>query len=626
MPIAIWILLLLLQGTSSTRPTEDTPFLRVDGESVSLDEFGRWLLEVEGEHMAGDFARKCWAIDREAERLNLSVEDAEVEAELDPHLRVRIEGAYSGSRDDCLAELARTGRTESGLLRQRFVETRPELQTRAIASLDRVVPEVVIRRAWELRYGRNGRRYDLRMMRFKVVVPSRPELTREEWKAGREAAMEATKRKAEAARARVAAGEAFGLIAARESDDPDTRDHRGVPSGGFRDAGWPGSFLDALETLAPGELSPPLLARGGWWIVELRSLEITPLEAVRGAIEADLVARGPEPFEIGLVLDRVAEGLQVRVLPALFEPPQTQEWPSALEPVLRINGEDVSRGEYARWLLDAIGETLVDTFVEERLLRERVAEAGFEVGEAEVTERTHEYLAALVAEGYRGNREAWVTYLQRGGRTEEAFVRRIARRMRLDLLTEKLFLRDRVLGPGEVEARFADAFGPEGLRREARMIMCAIRGFEPPPGLTREELQSRMGVASEEARLRAAALCERARLGGDFAALARQSSDDDRTREAGGALPDRFRADQWSEPIAEAVATLEPGQVTEPLLFGSAWFVFQLVSERRVTFEEVRDELEQEMRVARPFGTDLAGYRNELGKKARVERDPSGRR
>jgi hypothetical protein len=198
--------------------------------------------------------------------------------------------------------------------------------------------------------------------------------------------------------------------------------------------------------------------------------------------------------------------------------------------------------------------------------------------------------------------------------------------MRLDLLTEKLFLRDRVLGPGEVEARFDDAFGPEGLRREARMIMCAIRGFEPPPGLTREELQSRMGVASEEARLRAAALCERARLGGDFAALARQSSDDDRTREAGGALPDRFRADQWSEPIAEAVATLEPGQVTEPLLFGSAWFVFQLVSERRVTFEEVRDELEQEMRVARPFGTDLAGYRNELGKKARVERDPSGRR
>lgn len=605
---------------------EAKPFLRIEGQDIALDEFGEWLLEVEGEHQAPEFAKKFRALDREARRLGIRIEDEEIEGEVEKQFQERISGAFRGRRDEWIAELERTGRTEDGVRRQRFVETRPDMQARAIAARDRVVPEHLIRREWELRHGRQGRRYDLAMMRFRVVVPSRPNMGREEWNAGREAAMEDGRSRALAARERVLRGEDFGLVASRASDDPDTRDHRGIPSGGFRHVGWPGSFLDALEALAPREISSPIFGRGGWWLVLVRSLAVTPLDLVRGEIEADLVARGPEPYEVGLVLDRVSEGMQVQVLPALFHAPTGQEWPGALDPVILIDGEPVTRGEYARWLLDAVGETFLGSFVEEWLVRKRARAAGIAVDETVVADRTREYITTLVERGYHGDRDAWIAYLELGGRSEESFVRRIARRTRVDLLTEELFVRERTVRPEDVRARFTSAFGPDGVRREVRMIACAIRNPDLPPGLAREELQSRMDASSSEARRRAEALVLRLRAGEDFAALARATSDDPLTRDQGGALPDRFRSDQWPEAIATAVSSLAPLEVTEPLPYGSAWFVFQLASERRVTFEEVRDELEHELRTARPTPIELAGLRNELGKKARIEKQPvSGR-
>jgi parvulin-like peptidyl-prolyl isomerase len=623
------LLVLALAPGQEPRPSaapEAEPFLRIDGEDVSLDEFGKWLLEVEGEHRAPDFARKTWVVDREAERLGVRIEDEEVEAEVERQFRERIAGAFLGRREDWLAELERTGRTEAGLRRQRFVENRPEMQARAIAARDRIVPEYVIRREWELRHGRNGRRYDLSMMQFKVVVPSRPGTTREEWKAGQAAAMEEGRSRALAARERVVKGEDFGIVASRASDDPDTREHRGKPSGGFSHVGWPTSFLEALEALPPGEISPPIYAQGGWWLLVVRSVAATPLEQVRSEIEADLLARGPEPFEVGLVFDRLREGLEVRVLPALFEPPAASEWPDALEPVLQIDGEPVTRGEYARWLLDSVGETQVDRFATEWLVSKRAREAGVVADEALVAERTREVIATLVDRGYHGDREAWVAYLELGGRSEESFLRRIARRSRIDLVTEALFMSERTVRPEDVRARFTDAYGVDGVRREVRIIVCTAQDPVLRPGLTREELQALMQEASEAARRRAEALVSRLRAGEDFATLARAESDDPLTRDAGGAMKDRFRPDRWPDEVTAAVTSLAPLEITGPLQYGNQWFVFQLASERRVTFEEVAAELERELLTSRPAPVELAGYRNALLKQARVEKPPISER
>src|SRR5262249_55742573 len=181
---AMLALLLWLQAAASTPPTS-APFLRIDGEPIPGDVFVRWLMATQGEHEARDFAVKYWVIDREAKRLSLEPPPDEIERAVDAQIRQRVAGAFLGSPDEWRAELARTGRTEPGVRRQRLVELRPELEARAIAAVDRVVPEYVIEREWELLYGRKGRRYDLRMLRIQVVVPSSPEMSREEWENGR---------------------------------------------------------------------------------------------------------------------------------------------------------------------------------------------------------------------------------------------------------------------------------------------------------------------------------------------------------------------------------------------------------------------------------------------------------
>jgi parvulin-like peptidyl-prolyl isomerase len=604
---------------AGTTPSTPAPFLRIDEESIPGDVFVRWLMATQGEHQARDFAVKYWVIDREAQRLSLEPPEAEIGRAVDAQIRQRVAGAFLGSPDEWRAELARTGRTEPGVRRQRLVELRPELEARAIAAVDRVVPEYVIEREWELRYGRKGRRYDLRMLRIQVVVPSTPDMTREEWEAGRKTAMDEMKEKARGVRERALRGEDFGLLASRYSDDPDTRDHRGVPTGGFRHFGWPHVFLDALESLKPGEILEPTYARGGWWIVELRSVSLTPLESVRRAIEADLLARGPEPYEVGMVMDRLADGVRWDVLPAMIQEPSDEEGLAALEPVMRIDGEPVARGVYARWLVDTIGETLVDPFAEEWLLRKKAHAAGIVVDEAEVARRVREYVQARIDSGYKGSREAWLAYLDLGGRNEDAFVHEVTWRTRLDLLTEPFYLRERKIRPEDVRARYLGEFGPDGRRVEARMIFVGIHPAAPAPDATREDLDRAMGTASSAARKRAELLVARARAGEDFAALAREASDDAKTREQGGRLSGRFRPDEWPAPVASAVLALKTGEVCDPVLDGHDWLVFQVVSERRSKFEDVEKEIEEELRAERPLPGDLAAYRNSLRKEARVE-------
>jgi peptidyl-prolyl cis-trans isomerase D len=103
-------------------------------------------------------------------------------------------------------------------------------------------------------------------------------------------------------------------------------------------------------------------------------------------------------------------------------------------------------------------------------------------------------------------------------------------------------------------------------------------------------------AADADARTRAAALVTRARApGADFAAIAREASDDLGSKADGGALgvvePGLF------DPSFEKAlfALTQPGEVSEPVRTPDGWHVIQLTaitpgSER--AFEDVRDELE----------------------------------
>ncbi|WP_437318615.1 peptidylprolyl isomerase [Sorangium sp. So ce385] len=114
--------------------------------------------------------------------------------------------------------------------------------------------------------------------------------------------------------------------------------------------------------------------------------------------------------------------------------------------------------------------------------------------------------------------------------------------------------------------------------------------------------------AIEERRALAAAIADRARRGEDFAALARQFSDDTATRDQGGDLgvraPQGTQAAQSGQrevmapELEAALMAVEPGGVTGPMRAGDAFVVMKLLSRqpsRFTTLEAARPEILQRL-------------------------------
>ena len=126
-------------------------------------------------------------------------------------------------------------------------------------------------------------------------------------------------------------------------------------------------------------------------------------------------------------------------------------------------------------------------------------------------------------------------------------------------------------------------------RRRARHILIAAGGDD----------------AAAEAKAERA--YERAVAGEDFAALARELSEDPGSKEAGGDLGEAERAD-FVGPFGDAVWSMKPGEIRGPVKTEFGWHVIKLESaspEITRSFEDVRAELEPEFRrsqVEKAFG------------------------
>ena len=100
---------------------------------------------------------------------------------------------------------------------------------------------------------------------------------------------------------------------------------------------------------------------------------------------------------------------------------------------------------------------------------------------------------------------------------------------------------------------------------------------------------------------------ERAAAGEDFAALARELSEDPGSKESGGDLGEAERSD-FVGPFADAVWSMKPGEIRGPVKTEFGWHVIKLESaspEVTKSFEDVRAELEPEFRrnqVEKAFG------------------------
>ncbi|MBK7643204.1 MAG: peptidylprolyl isomerase [Planctomycetes bacterium] len=612
-------------GTLAAQPElpgalpDTDPVLVIDGQTITWGEYSRWLVRTIGERQAIEFSLDYYTVEREAARRQVDLAPGAAESAVERDLQLRIEKGFHGRIADWLDELRRTDRTETGVRAERALEARRELLGGAIANIDRVVPEHKIVREWELRYGHHGRRYELRMMQFRPETVAPEKFSRDEWRAREAAAKDAAQKRALAARARVVAGEDFETLASQLSEDPDTRLHRGQPAKGYRDPGWPWSFQDELEKLAADELSQPIYAKGGWWLVRPVKIDVTPLADVHHALELELIARGPEPDEVGAVHQRLKEGVSWKVLPAMWSAGGDGERPDMLEPVLSIDGQPVAKGVYARFLCRMQGEAMASSFVESFLVQKRARELGITSTLEEAQERARAYIDDQVKTSEGGTRESWEEYLKNGTRSPELLLHEYTFRSLTDVLAEKLIKAQRKLTPEDLRREYLDQYGTEGERLELRLIALPIAIPAPEDGLSREELDRRVDEATQKIQAHARELLDRVRAGAEFAALARDESKDLHSASAGGLMQERFRPDRWTPEIYAAVRAAREGELVGPLCQNSICFVFQVVARHKASFEEVRAQLEQDLRERRPSTPELGAFRNSLRREAEVE-------
>jgi len=598
---------------------ETAPALRIDGQEVQWGEFARWLVRFTGESRAREFALETYVIEREALRRQVELQPAAVGAEIDALLTERIEKTFAGRKEEWLAELQRTGRTEFGVRSEFSNRLRPELLSKGLAAIDRVVPEHQIVREWELLHGRHGKRFDLRGIFVRVVVPTPDQLDRAKFLAATEQAKAEGLNRAQKLRERLLQGEDFEALAARESEDAPTKARRGQWAGGFRHPGWPWNFLDALEALRVGEISQPLYAKGGYWLLKVLKVDETPLEKVRRELEVRLLARGPQADEIGAVQERLRENVSVEVLPTLWGERSSPERPDLAEPVITVDGEPVSRAVFARWMSQRIGESLAHTFAESYLVHKRAEELGVSATLEEAEQRARDYIDELVRDSKGGSREAWLEYQSRGGRDPKTLYREWTFRSQTDVLAEKMIIAERKVSPESVRFRYEELYGKTGERLEARVIALPILLENVEEGWSREELEAQLALAADKARARALELLARLREGEDFAELARKESADANTRALGGRVAGRFREDRYTPEIYAAAQTAKVGEPIGPFRQANAWYLVEVIERRKVALDEVSAEIAEELRTRRPSLPELMTWRNSLRQKSKLE-------
>ncbi len=311
-------------------------------------------------------------------------------------------------------------------------------------------------------------------------------------------------------------------------------------------------------------------------------------------------------------------------------------------------------------LRKTIQQRVLDQAVRTELLRQRTEKLGFQATDAEVFEAIQQ-VPAFQVEG-RFSKDAYLAALRSIGLSPDSFEAEqrqfvLARQLDRGLyssafvlpaeLARSVALRDEVRTLGWVQvpasrfesevvlddaalARFHEANQARYMTEEQAtvdFIELDIESFAARADISEQALRAHYEEVKAQyttpgrrrarhilvtgddaaAEARANQAFQRAKAGEDFAALARELSDDTVSKEAGGDLGEAERAD-FVGPFADAVWSMAPGDIRGPVRTEFGWHVIKLESaspEITRSFEDVRAELEPEFRrsqVEKAFG------------------------
>ena len=99
-----------------------------------------------------------------------------------------------------------------------------------------------------------------------------------------------------------------------------------------------------------------------------------------------------------------------------------------------------------------------------------------------------------------------------------------------------------------------------------------------------------------EARKLAADLVQKARAGADFAQLAKENSDDQTSKAAGGDYGTVHASSPLPDNVKRAIFALKPGEVTDPLRLSAAFYIFQLEETNVPPLNQVSEDVIQDLK------------------------------
>jgi parvulin-like peptidyl-prolyl isomerase len=123
------------------------------------------------------------------------------------------------------------------------------------------------------------------------------------------------------------------------------------------------------------------------------------------------------------------------------------------------------------------------------------------------------------------------------------------------------------------EQKYYDANKSKYEQAKIRVIYIA---FAADPKAAPAQPEAKKPLAEAEAKAKADDLIKQLRAGGDFAALAKQNSDDKNSAEKGGEFGVVHQSDRLNEGLKNAVFALKPGETSDPVRQPNGFYIIRV--------------------------------------------------
>lgn len=279
-------------------------------------------------------------------------------------------------------------------------------------------------------------------------------------------------------------------------------------------------------------------------------------------LAAPALAQQPQLPPRQVAPPRVLDGQRLPPVPP--PPPQRPPVGDTDDPTaaLVIDGAKIDRATYGEALIEEYGPAFLEPFVTSWLVERRAKELKLDVTPKEVDDAVEKQVKDTLEKRFRGREDAMKASLAQAGLTLEGWRDGLRKRVRRELLAAAVVRADRDLSEPALRREFETRYGPNGERREGRVILLSTQIWNSSL-YTQEDYNKEKAALEKDAEERAKKAAADSHAGADFAAIARERSDDP-TAEKGGDFG-RFWKNRFGAEADKALEALKIGEVAGPI-------------------------------------------------------------